>query len=204
MRKKIQVINTSEENLLYPVFLKLDKFETLIVGGGSACLEKLTFLLKSSPNANVSVVSPALNFEIEKLVMDFPRVKLILKKFSPDDLRSKQLVIIATDDAELNSSIHSECKKRGILSNVCDTPELCDFYLGSVVTKGNLKIAISTNGKSPSFAKKFRIVLEDFLPQELPSLLTNLEKIRKNLKGNFAEKVKYLNHLTNQLVNSGN
>jgi precorrin-2 dehydrogenase/sirohydrochlorin ferrochelatase len=82
------------------------------------------------------------------------------------------------------------------LINVADTPELCDFYLGGVVTKGDLKIAISTNGKSPTLAKRIREMLEEAIPENINDLLENLNKLRKSLKGDFESKVEQLNEIT--------
>lgn len=195
-------MNTSR-NQLYPIFLKLDKSSALIVGGGLVALEKLSFLLKSSPNADVTLVSPGILPEIEMLAAVFTGVKLRYKNFSADDLTGKRLIIIATDNNELNLFIKEKANENGILANVADTPDLCDFYLGSIVTKGDLKIAISTNGKSPSFAKRFREALEEILPDELSGLIKNLSFIRKSLKGNFAEKVRILNRITTGLVEKG-
>lgn len=194
-------MSNSNQNFLYPIFLKLDKVETLIVGGGLVGLEKLSFLLKSSPNANVTLVAPEILPEIEMLASVFSGVKLRYKKFSLDDLNGKRLAIIATEKKKLNQQIKAEAEAKGILANVADTPELCDFYLGSIITKGDLKIAVSTNGKSPTFAKRFREVMEEVLPDELSELIKNLDGIRKTLKGNFTEKVKILNRLTKELVN---
>lgn len=194
-------MSNSNQNFLYPIFLKLDKVETLIVGGGLVGLEKLSFLLKSSPNANVTLVAPEILPEIEMLASVFSGVKLRYKKFSLDDLNGKRLAIIATEKKKLNQQIKAEAEAKGILANVADTSELCDFYLGSIITKGDLKIAVSTNGKSPTFAKRFREVMEEVLPDELSELIKNLDGIRKTLKGNFTEKVKILNRLTKELVN---
>ena len=79
----------------------------------------------------------------------------------------------------------------------------CDFYLGGIVTKGNLKIAISTNGKSPTMAKRLRQFFEEFLPDNMDELLANLDDYRKTLKGNFQEKVDQLNDLTKGILNKG-
>jgi precorrin-2 dehydrogenase / sirohydrochlorin ferrochelatase len=79
---------------------------------------------------------------------------------------------------------------------VADTPELCDFYLGSIITKGELKIAISTNGKSPTLSKRIREFFEDILPENINDLILNLNEYRKTLKGDFEEKVNKLNELT--------
>ena len=89
--------------------------------------------------------------------------------------------------------------EKGILVNAADKPELCDFYLGSVVQKGNLKIAISTNGKSPTIAKRLKEVLNETLPDEIDTLLNSMQTIRNKMSGDFTEKVKQLNELTKNL-----
>ena len=84
--------------------------------------------------------------------------------------------------------------------NVADTPDLCDFYLGGIVTKGNVKIAISTNGKSPTTAKRLRQLLEEVIPEDINELVENINKYRETLKGDFEYKVETLNKLTEGLV----
>jgi len=91
-----------------------------------------------------------------------------------------------------------------LLVNVADTPDLCDFYLGSTVQKGALKVGISTNGQSPTLAKRFREILEDVLPEDVPSLLKNLKSIRDRLKGDFEYKVNTLNTITTKLLENEN
>ncbi len=188
-------------NQLYPVFLKLNQVKVLIVGGGNVAREKLSFLLKNSPDAQVKVVAPEINSEITDLVLDHQNVKAILKPFDSDDLNGVKLVLSATNSKELNGEIKAEANQRNILANVADTPDLCDFYLGSIVTKGDLKVAISTNGKSPTFAKRFREILEEIIPDNLPDTLNNLAQIRSKLTGSFAQKVKELNTITANLIN---
>src|SRR5690606_17113428 len=100
--------------------------------------------------------------------------------------------------------IYREAKMQKKLINVADTPELCDFYLGSIVQKGNLKIAISTNGKSPTMAKRVKEVLNEAMPGELDEVISNLHTVRKKLNGNFEQKVKKLNALTKLLVEEDN
>ncbi len=192
----------SQQNTLYPIFLKIEQLNTLVVGGGEVALEKLNFLLKSSPNATITVVSPHFDPEVRKLSAGYPRVRLIERTFITDDLIGKNLTLICTNNEQLNFLIKAEANSRNVLANVADTPALCDFYLGSIVTKGNLKIAISTNGKSPSFAKRFREFLEEALPNEIPELLENLRSFRNSLTGDFRQKVKKLNDLTAVLTNS--
>lgn len=167
-------------------------------------LEKISFLLKSSPDAQVTMVSPEFKPQIMELAKDHPSVTLLKREFISEDLSGKDLLVLATENEQLNFLIRSEAKSRGILTNVADTPDLCDFYLGSIVTKGDLKVAISTNGKSPTFAKRFRELLEGILPDEVPDLLDNLKIVRDNLKGDFDSKVKALNQITANLVSSDN
>lgn len=187
-------------NELYPVFLKVHQFDTLIVGGGEVGLEKLTFLLRSSPNARVTLVGKAIRDDIKKLAAQHPTVTLIERTYFKEDLTEMQMAIVATENPELNREIRDEAKSRGILVNVADTPNLCDFYLGSIVTKGDLKIGISTNGKSPTVAKRLRELLTETLPEEIDDLLANMRVIRDRLKGDFAFKVKKLNQITSDLV----
>ena len=97
--------------------------------------------------------------------------------------------------------MHGDAKAKRKLVNVADKPALCDFYLSSVVQKGSVKIAISTNGKSPTVAKRLKEVLAGLLPDEMESMLENIQLIRETLKGDFEDKVKQLNELTKGLVN---
>ncbi|MEM9022512.1 MAG: bifunctional precorrin-2 dehydrogenase/sirohydrochlorin ferrochelatase [Bacteroidota bacterium] len=183
-------------NQLYPIFLRLDRLELLIVGGGQAGAEKLRFLMKNSPNARVSLVAETTNPEVRALLRQYPQVRLFHRAYSYLDLNGKDIVIAATDDAALNYAIWDQAKRQKLLVNVADTPSLCDFYLGSIVTKGELKIAISTNGKSPTLAKRIRQVLEEAIPQDVEELLQNLHTYRNRLKVSFATKVDRLNALT--------
>ncbi|GAB5416575.1 MAG: bifunctional precorrin-2 dehydrogenase/sirohydrochlorin ferrochelatase [Crocinitomicaceae bacterium] len=186
-------------NQLYPIFLKAHAFPILVVGGGNVGAEKLRFLLKSSPNAWVQVVATYFSDEVLALVKE-PKISLEKRRFEIADLDRKSLVIVATDDPELNLQIHTLCRKRNLLVNVADQPELCDFYLGGIVTKGNLKIAISTNGKSPTTAKRLRQLFEQVLPEEIDELLENLHAYRKEMELDFESKVWVMNEMTKQLV----
>ena len=183
-------------NTLYPIFLKTENFNILIVGGGFVGTEKLSFILKNSPNANITVVAKLISDEIKSMVKGQSSIVLLEKSFEASDLENKQLVIAATADKTLNESIYHAAKVKSILINVADTPELCDFYLGSIVTKGDLKIAISTNGKSPTLSKRIREFFEEMLPENINDLILNLNEYRKSLKGNFEEKVSALNEIT--------
>jgi precorrin-2 dehydrogenase / sirohydrochlorin ferrochelatase len=185
-----------EQNNLFPVFLKLEKIQTLLVGGGNVGLEKISALLKSAPQANITLVASSIREEIKALAEAHPTITLIERNFIVNDLINKDIVILATDNKELHMSIQEETRGRNLLVNVADTPDLCDFYLGAVVAKGNLKIGISTNGKSPTLAKRMREYLEEALPDTINDLLDNLQAIRNKLKGDFHAKVKLMNEVT--------
>lgn len=162
--------------------------------------EKLQFLLKSSPNAQVTAVSREFSQDFLDLASTTDTVTVIEDVYHEKYLGGKHIVIAATDDKSVNRQIRDEAKERFLLVNVADTPDLCDFYLGGIVTKGNLKIAISTNGKSPTAAKRFRQLLEEVLPEEIDDLLDNLNAYRDTLKGDFEYKVKAMNEITEGLV----
>lgn len=192
------------QNKLFPVFLKLNKLNTLIVGGGNVGLEKLNALLKNDPEALITLVGREISPVIKAMASSYPNIRLVERAFRPEDLSPEvRVAILATADRTTNELIYHQARQKGILTNVADTPDLCDFYLGSTVTKGHLKIGISTNGQSPTFAKRFRELLESILPDETNELVQNLNKIRSQLKVSFSEKVKILNAHTKELV-SGN
>ncbi len=186
-------------NNLFPIFLKLEQLQTLIVGGGYVGLEKITAVLENSPEANITLIAP----EIREEIINFSKknnLKIICRKFEDSDLDGKDLVIVATNDKIENARIKSVAKQKKILTNVADTPDLCDFYLSSVVRKGDLKMAISTNGKSPTVAKRIKEVLQESFPDEIDTTLNNLTKIRESLSGDFASKVEKLNEITQLLI----
>lgn len=188
------------KNQLFPIFVKMHQLQLLIVGGGYVGLEKVTAVLENSPHADITLVSPEIRAEIVELSQRFLNLKLIYKSFEINDLENKDLVIVATNDKLLNQQIKGWARARRIITNVADTPDFCDFYLGSVVKKGSLKLAISTNGKSPTLAKRIREVLEDAFPDELEDVFDNLREIRKTLTGDFSEKVRRLNEITSILT----
>lgn len=187
-------------NLLFPIFLKLDVLKVLIVGGGVVALEKLRALLANNPNAEITLVSIEINDEIIALAKDHPNIHLVKRRFIRDDLTLPNIAIVAVGDVDTSSEIVQLAKEKKVLVNVADKPALCDFYLGSIVQKGQVKIAISTNGKSPTLAKRLKAHLQEMLPEELDDLAEHLNLLRNQNHGSFAEKVDYLNKLTASLL----
>ncbi|WP_436516031.1 precorrin-2 dehydrogenase/sirohydrochlorin ferrochelatase family protein [Ekhidna sp. To15] len=187
-------------NSLFPIFLKLDQLHVLIVGGGNVGLEKLDALLRNDHEAKVTLVAPRIKPDIYQRESLSDQIKIKRRKFIKSDLKHADMVILATNDQLLNAKIRSLARKRHLLVNVADTPHLCDFYLGSTVKKGDLKIGISTNGKSPTLAKRLKEVFNNSIPDETDALLQNLHEIRDRLKGEFSYKVKALNGITKSLI----
>ncbi len=162
----------------YPIYLDVRNRHCLVVGGGSVGTRKVMTLLDCG--ATVTVVSPAINAKLNELAK---KTTLIIKKrpFQVSDLKGNILVIGATDDQELNLQIHSEAERLGMLCNIADHPETCNFILPSIVNRGDLSIAISTSGNSPAFAKKLS---KDFAKQfgnEYADFLKLMGIVRKKL-----------------------
>ena len=191
---------TEEGNQLFPVFLKLNQLHTVLIGAGNIGLEKLTAIVNNSPLSKVTVIARSFSPEVHILATEFEGVRIVQKTFTATDLDGANLVIAATNDNELNEYIRQAAHERNLLVNIADKPALCDFYLGSIVQKGDLKMAISTNGKSPTVAKRLKEVLNESIPAGLDVTLQQISELRKTLTGDFANKVKTLNELTAILV----
>ncbi|MGE0568101.1 MAG: TSUP family transporter [Bacteroidia bacterium] len=191
-------MSVSPANKLFPVFLKLENLHVLLVGGGAVALEKLNAILENSPLTKVTIVAKSINREIEEIVMLNQNLTLLRKPFDDKDLEGKDIIVTAVNDFDLSKYIRSRARSKHLLVNSADKPEACDFYLGSIVKKGDLKIAISTNGKSPTMAKRVKETLNEVFPDETQEVLENLYDIRETLKGDFSSKVKVLDELTKE------
>ncbi len=187
-------------NQLFPIFLKLNDLHTVLIGAGNVGLEKLAAIVTNSPHARVTIIANDFLPEVHTLASAYSGVKVIQKPFADIDLDTADIVVAATNDTTLNTYIRESAHERKLLVNVADKPELCDFYLGSIVQKGDLKLAISTNGKSPTVAKRLKEVLNESLPDELDISLQQMSDLRNTLSGDFAYKVKRLNEVTSVLV----
>jgi siroheme synthase-like protein len=164
-KEKLMSPTVKETNNLFPVFIKLEQMRLLIVGGGYTGLEKLNTVLHNSPSTTITLVAIEISLEIRQLAADRKNLILHQRAFEVADVDDADIVIVAINDAMISAEISKLAKSKGKLVNAADKPDLCDFYLGSVVKKGNLKIAISTNGKSPTAAKRIKEVLNNALPK---------------------------------------
>lgn len=187
-------------NNLFPIFLKLENLHLLIVGGGYVGMEKLEAVISNSPATAITLVATQISDAIKELATLHPNIVLVEKPYDINDIDGNDIVIAAINDPVISKQIVIDAKSKKVLVNAADKPELCDFYLSAVVKKGNLKIAISTNGKSPTIAKRVKEVLNETLPDEIDDLLDNMQSIRNKMSGDFTEKVKQLNELTKKLT----
>jgi precorrin-2 dehydrogenase/sirohydrochlorin ferrochelatase len=139
------------------MFLKLRAKRCLVIGAGKVGEPKIASLLDAG--ARVHVVALEATGAVQAWAKA-GQITLELRPFTSTDLDRTFLAVVATASRALNGSIYREAQHRGVLCNVVDDPEYCDFYYGAVVHRGDLQIAISTNGQSPSLAQKLRQQLE--------------------------------------------
>ena len=200
MTEAKEKITTDEGNKLFPVFLKLETLKLLIIGGGNVALEKLLAVSGNSPATAIHLVGISVHPKIADLAKKIENLTIDERPYSFADIQDADIIIAAVNDHKVSQQIREEAHRAGKLVNVADTPDLCDFYLGSIVKKGNLKIAISTNGKSPTIAKRLKEQINDMIPAEIENVLDNMQWIRNGIGGDFEAKVKHLNEITKVLV----
>jgi precorrin-2 dehydrogenase/sirohydrochlorin ferrochelatase len=181
---------------LFPAFLKLESRLVIVIGGGSIATQKIPLLLQA--RARVRVIS----LKLHPHLVEYVRRREIdwhPKAYAPADLEAAFLVIAATSIRELNASVFAEAERRNILCNSVDDTDRCHFYYGSVVQRGDLQIAISTNGKSPALAQRLRLELEQqFVPEYadwLEWLGAARDVLRSKGSGSDAETTKRWLHL---------
>jgi siroheme synthase-like protein len=190
----------TKDNNLFPVFLKVEDMRLLIIGGGKIGLEKLNAVLNNSPQTKIRLVGISISDRIKEIAEEKNNLQLFERSYIIDDIGEADLVIAAVNDLNVAKQIKWDAEQKGKLINVADKPGLCDFYLGSIVQKGNIKIAISTNGKSPTIARRLKEVMNTMIPDEMENVLDNMQTIRQGLHEDFDEKVKQLNDITKVLV----
>lgn len=169
---------------LFPAFLKLENRPVLVVGGGSIATAKIPGLLEA--RARVRIVAPRLSPQLLHWVRT-EAVSWSSKLFSPEDLDGVFLVVAATSLPEVNAAVFEAADRRNILCNAVDDINHCHFYCGSVVQRGDLQIAISTNGKSPALAQRLRLELEQQFAPEYAAWIEWLGAAREALRSQPAE-----------------
>ncbi|HNX27821.1 MAG TPA: bifunctional precorrin-2 dehydrogenase/sirohydrochlorin ferrochelatase [Syntrophomonadaceae bacterium] len=164
---------------LFPICISLQNKQCLVIGGGQVALRKVENLLEYE--AEITVVSPRAENGIEMLAQQ----GVIIwhkRNFAENDLLNVFLVFIATDDNSVNQYIGQLCSREGILVNAVDDPPNCDFYVPSVIRRGSLVVAVSTEGKSPLYAQKLRRELEDTITEAQGRFVDLLGEQREIIK----------------------
>src|SRR6201997_2063364 len=163
---------------LFPAFIKLENRPCLVVGAGAIATSKIASLLRAG--AHITVVAPQAKSEVAKLAAT-RNITWHQREFHTDDLRDISLAIAATGSASVNRAVFLAAQERGILCNAVDDPPHCDFYFPAVVRRGDLQIAISTAGESPSVAQRFRREIEASLDLSLGNWLRFVGSRRRHV-----------------------
>lgn len=164
---------------LLPIWIRLERRAVLVVGAGTVALAKIESLRPTG--AKITVVAPAAAPQFHELVEN-GELTWHPRAFDPSDLDGIFLVIAATNDSATNRAVYEEALRRNILCNAVDDPPNCDFYFGSVVTRGDLQIAISTAGESPALAQRLRREIDEQLPHDLGPWLAELGSLRRDIR----------------------
>jgi precorrin-2 dehydrogenase / sirohydrochlorin ferrochelatase len=183
---------------LFPIFVKLENRLVVVVGGGVVAEGKIPGLLEAK--AHVRVIAPEVTQTIARW-NDQQKLEWHAKKFESGDLAEATLVIAATSALGVNEAVYREADRRGILCNAVDDIQHCHFYYGSIVQRGDLQIAISTNGKSPALAQRLRKELETQFGPEYEQWLEWLGAARELLRSGRADAdstKRVLHHLASQ------
>ncbi len=164
----------------YPAFLSLEDRPCLVVGGGPIAERKVKGLLEAG--ARVALVSPTVTPRLRRRI-DKGQFKYSNREFRSSDLDGMYLLITATDDMPLNRRIGIEGRDRGLIVNVVDDPDYCDFIAPSIVRRGDITFAISTGGASPALARWLRRQIEEQFPPEYGGLAKVMAKVRLQVRG---------------------
>jgi len=162
----------------YPILVDLQGKRALVVGGGKVAQRKIETLLEHG--ASVQVVAKELTATLEEL-RNHEKIEFLGDEFSEAFLEGAFLVFAATDDASLNRRVSQAAQQRGLLVNAVDQPADCNFIVPSVLSRGDLLIAVSTSGKSPAFARKVRGELERQFGEEYGFFLNLMGNLRKEI-----------------------
>jgi precorrin-2 dehydrogenase / sirohydrochlorin ferrochelatase len=177
---------------LFPMFLKLEGRQCLVVGAGKVGEPKISGLLETG--ARVRVVALDATSAVRGWAQA-GQLDLELRHFKGEDLDGAFLAVVATNSRSLNEHVYREAQRRGVLCNVVDVPDLCDFFYPAVVRRGDLQIAVSTAGQSPSLAQKIRLQLEKQFGPGYASWVAELGDTRKLILASDLDKERKLDLL---------
>jgi precorrin-2 dehydrogenase len=177
---------------LFPMFMKLEGRQCLVVGAGNVGEPKIAGLLETG--ARIRVISLAASPAVREWARE-GRIDLELRPFRSEDLEGIFLAVVATASRTLNERVYHEAQLRGVLCNVVDVPDLCDFFYPSIVRRGDLQIAVSTAGQSPSLAQKIRQQLEKQFGLGYAAWVAELGETRKLILASDLDKQRKLDLL---------
>jgi siroheme synthase-like protein len=181
------------------MFLKLEGRQCLVVGAGKIGEPKIQGLLETG--ARIRVVALTASAAVREWAGE-GKIELELRAFSVDDLEGAFLAVVATNSRGLNERLYDEAQRRGVLCNVVDVPDLCDFFYPAVVRRGDLQIAVSTAGQSPSLAQKIRQQLEKQFGPGYAAWVAQLGETRKLILASHLDKERKLD-LLHSLASTG-
>lgn len=164
----------------YPIFVELGGRRVVVVGGGAVAVRKATSLLEAGARLVVVAHKPS---EAMTTLCTNHGAELVRGRYAKQYIGEAVLVIAATDDREVNEQVYRDCQELEILCNVVDEPRLCDFFVPAVVKRGDLQIAIGTEGYCPAYAGHLRKKLETIITEEHGRFLAELERARREIVG---------------------
>ncbi len=185
----------------FPFYVDVTKLHGVIIGGGKVALEKVERLL--SFDASITLIARFVSEEVKEYDC---RITIVEKEYQVADLDDADYVIAATNDPEMNKRIYSDAKKRKLLVNVVDEPDICDFIFPSVLQKGKLVVGVSSSGAGPQVAIRLRREIEKIIPDNIEEILDYLAEERVKARKNIAdasERRKYLIELANTVFDNG-
>lgn len=167
-----------------PIYLEMTDRRAVVIGAGAVAARKVEALVEAGARVTVvaqHVPTPLLD------AFQIPQVELVISTYRKDYLVGATLVIAATNDLILNRQIYEDCQELELLCNVVDQPELCDFYTPAVVRRGDLQIAVGTDGHCPAYAGHIRKKLEEIFTEEHGRFVEQLETMRIRILNEIAD-----------------
>jgi precorrin-2 dehydrogenase/sirohydrochlorin ferrochelatase len=185
---------------IFPVFLKMKGRRCLVIGGGAVAVRKVRALLDAG--ANVTVLSPALDKQIEDLVRE-TKISAIGRKYREGDLKGYSIVVETTGDPDVSKKAASEAAELGLFLNTADVPERCDFFFPAVLRRGDLVLAACTGGVAPGLAARIRRKWEKEFDSRYGTFLAAFGKFREEVKRRFPQDPAKRKQLLESVLDAG-
>jgi len=171
-------MNKKNNYSYFPILIDLCQFPALVVGGGNIANRKINNLLLF--NGDVTVLAPEINMEIESLVKE-KKIKFINREYRKNDVINFKLVFCATDNNAVDELVRRDCERLGILLNVADVPDLCNFIMPATIQRGALTVSIGSQGKAPFFVRETKKRFEELLSPHTSDIVNIANEFRKKM-----------------------